>query len=356
MLSAERAGGYDAALFRDGPRTIENASIQLGSFQLKSVYALAPMAGATDVPFRALAWRYGAGYMVSEMVSDKAELWETGKSRLRRVPVPGVVPNAVQIAGTAPAQLADAARRHVDAGAQVIDLNFGCPVKKVLKKNAGSALLADLKLVEAIIGAVRSAVSVPITVKTRTGLEPGDGRGLEAARIAEGEGASMVIMHARSRHCRFRGAVDYEAVRPVAEALSIPVLVNGDVHDAASARRAISLSCASGVMIGRAALGRPWLFRELNQLDAPTRMEKWRVIIEHVGDMHDFYGEKTGVRIARKHVQAYLEEMDCSSHVASFMRLAEAEAQLDRLRALSNSCARAIIEGSTGDSQTEAIR
>ena len=290
------------------------------------------MAGLTDVPFRTLAWRYGAGYMVSEMVSDKPELWETGKSRLRRVPVPGVTPVAVQIAGTDPKAMSDAARRHVDDGVDVIDINFGCPAKKVCKKFAGSALLADLKLFGDIVESVVNAVSVPVTVKTRTGLEPGDGIGIEAGLIAERSGAQMIVMHARSRACRFVGSVQYEAVFALKQAVAVPVLVNGDIRSAEDAASVLKLTGADGVMIGRGAFGQPWIFQSLLAGTIPQLEERWSVVLEHVELMHEFYGETAGARIARKHIEAYGQTLGFDPRPG--MRLECAQEQRRWLRAI----------------------
>ena len=301
------------------------SDIQIGPHTLKSNAALAPMAGLTDVPFRTLAWRYGAAYMVSEMVSDKVELWESGKSRLRRIPVPGVTPVAVQIAGTEPKVMADAARRHVDDGVDVIDINFGCPAKKVCKKSAGSALLSDLGLLGDIVQAVAAAVSVPVTVKTRTGLGRDDYAGVDAGRIAESAGAALIVMHARSRACRFVGDVDYNKVRELTSAVAITVLVNGDIWTPSDVRKALSATGADGVMVGRAALGQPWLFQELRGGGLPGLAERWDVVLEHVSLLHSFYGERAGVRIARKHIEAYGRTLGCDP--SGCLRIDEAHGQ-----------------------------
>ena len=309
------------------------------------------MAGLTDVPFRTVAWRLGVGYMVSEMVSSKPELWETGKSRLRRVPVAGADPVAVQIAGTDPQIMADAARRHVDEGVQVIDINFGCPAKKVCRKAAGSALLGDLDLLARIVDTVAHAVDVPVTVKTRTGLTPDDDLGVQAGRIAAANGAQMVVMHGRSRACKFKGAVDYTPVRTLVEALrgtNIPVLVNGDIGSAADARRALAASGAQGVMVGRAALGRPWLFAELSGQPLPSRTERWQIVLQHVQSMHEFYGERAAVGIVRKHVSAYLADFDYAGYTPQFMSVHCAAGQLAWLREL--------MLADLGDSKFESSR
>ena len=305
------------------------------------------MAGLTDVPFRTLAWRFGAGYMVSEMVSSKPELWDTGKSRSRRVPVPGVEPAAMQIAGTEPDVMAETARRLVDDGVEVVDLNFGCPAKKVCRKNAGSALLADIDLIARIIDAVANAVDVPVTAKTRLGLEPGDHKGRAAAKVMQEAGAQMLVIHARSRACRFVGAVDYQSVADIKKQVQIPVLVNGDITDSESLTRALALSGADGAMIGRAAIGQPWLFSELAGKKSPSLAEKWQVITEHVAAMHEFYGDFTGVRVARKHMAAYAQHLPFHG-VKDFQRLEAPSAQLGwmancRERQLSDSQPLAVV-------------
>lgn len=303
--------------------------MQIGSKPLRNSYALAPMAGLTDVPFRTLAWQMGAGYMVSEMVSSKPELWETGKSRMRRVPVAGAHPIAVQIAGSDPAVMAESARRHADDGVEVIDINFGCPAKKVCKKAAGSALLGDIELIERIVEHVALAVEIPVTVKTRVGLTLDDGVGVQAAQAAERAGAQMVVVHGRSRACHFRGHASYEKVSEVCASVNIPVLVNGDIDSVASAEHALRVSQAQGVMIGRGAFGRPWLFRELLGLTPLTEQQKWRLIETHVRHCHEFYGEFLGVRMMRKHLKAYFVEMGVPSASDACVRITRAGEQLD---------------------------
>lgn len=305
--------------------------VQIGSLTIRNHTALAPMAGLSDVPFRTLAWRFGAGYLVSEMVSSKPELWETGKSRLRRVPVPGADPVAVQLAGTEPEVLAEAARRHVDEGVQVIDINFGCPAKKVCRKAAGSALLSDLDLLARIVHTVASAVDVPVTVKTRTGLVPGDDLGVQAGVIAANNGARMLVMHGRSRACKFVGSVDYAPIARLKAQVDIPVLVNGDIDSLAAARHALQVTGADGVMLGRGAMGQPWIFASLTGAIEPDWETRWAVILEHVAMMHEFYGETAGVRIARKHIIAYLERMSAGHLAGGCLRLPDGQAQLDWL-------------------------
>lgn len=311
--------------------------MQIGPLFLRNPIALAPMAGLSDVPFRTLAWRMGVGYMVSEMVSSKPELWETGKSRLRRVPVPGAEPVAVQIAGTEPEMMAEAARRHVQDGVQIIDINFGCPAKKVCRKAAGSALLADLDLLARIVDVVANAVDVPVTVKTRTGLSPGDNLGVQAGLTAAANGAQMIVMHGRSRACKFKGAVDYTPVRRLVDALRntpVPVLVNGDIQSRQDAQRALSESGAAGVMVGRAAIGQPWLFAQLSGHRVPDQGQQWQLILLHVQSMHEFYGEQAAVGIVRKHVMAYLQHLGYPQFTAQFMKLRCAASQLSWLQHL----------------------
>ncbi|NOX49445.1 MAG: tRNA dihydrouridine synthase DusB [Gammaproteobacteria bacterium] len=310
--------------------------MHIGPFKLRNNIALAPMAGLTDVPFRSLAWRFGVGYMVSEMVASQPQLWDTGKSSLRRVPVPGAFPVAVQIAGTEPQVMADAARRHVDSGVQVIDINFGCPAKKVCKKSAGSALLADSAQIGRIVEAVARAVDVPVTVKTRTGLTPNDDLGVVAGVIAAAAGAQLIVMHGRSKGCKFVGQIDYRNVRRLKQAVSIPVLVNGDITDVASAAIALEQSQADGLMIGRAAIGRPWLFAELAGSDVPSLREKWQVVLAHICAMHEFYGEEAGVRIARKHIAAYFAELGVAKPTRTMQTIAKADEQISMLRQIAD--------------------
>ncbi len=299
------------------------------------------MAGVTDAPFRALAWRYGAGYVVSEMVTSQAALWHTPKSRLRRQVVEGIRPIAVQIAGGDPEIIAEAAARHWHHGAEIIDINFGCPAKKVCRKAAGSQLLADEGLVRRIIAAAVAAVPVPVTVKIRTGYTPERRNGVEIARIAEGEGAAAIAVHGRTRACRFEGPVEYETIRRIRQAVRIPVFANGDIGSAADARRVLELTGADGVMIGRAALGAPWLAGQIAAVtDELPLDEKLQVMREHVEAGHRFYGEP-GVRIMRKHVQWYMEKL-CELRDADWRRgwirafnaLTDATQQLDYLETL----------------------
>ncbi|MEM7219750.1 MAG: tRNA dihydrouridine synthase DusB [Pseudomonadota bacterium] len=270
---------------------------------------LAPMAGVTDVPFRRAAWRGGVGYMVGEMVSSRPELWSSDKSRLRRERVDGA-PHAIQLAGSEPGWLADAARRHVEAGAEIIDINFGCPAKKVCRKAAGSALLETPDLVVDIARAVVDAVDVPVTIKTRTGPTPHSDVVIELGQRLQDAGVAALALHGRSRACRFVGPVDHGPTARLVRRLSIPVFANGDIDTFVGARAVLQQTGAAGVMIGRAALGAPWLPGWLAKslaagcpLPTPSVSTRLRELRGIVVDMHAFYGVPKGLRIARKHIQ-----------------------------------------------------
>jgi tRNA-dihydrouridine synthase B len=274
------------------------------------------MAGVTDRPFRMLCKRMGAGYAVSEMVAANPRLWGTDKSRRRTDHVGEVAPIAVQIAGADPHALADAARYNVDRGAEIIDINMGCPAKKVCNAAAGSALLANEPLVARIVAAVVRAVDVPVTLKIRTGPTPRERNAVAIARIAEDAGIAALAVHGRTRACLFAGPVEYDTVRAVAQAVRIPVFANGDIETPQRAREVLTYTGAAGLMIGRAAQGRPWIFREIahylatgTTLPAPTVAEARAAIVEHLADHYAFYGETQGVRTARKHLHWYTEQL-----------------------------------------------
>ena len=313
---------------------LPSSPISLGRYTLRNNLALAPMAGLTDVPFRTVAWEYGVGYMVSEMVGSKPQLWDTGKSKQRRIPVPGVSPQAVQIAGNCPQTMALAAQKHEEGGVDVIDINFGCPAKKVCRKAAGSALLGDIDLVEQIVRSVVDAVNVPVTAKLRLGLTPSDKQGLLAAQRCEQAGVAMLVIHARSRACKFVGDVNYEAVAQIRRSTAVPLLVNGDVSDFQSMQRALNLSGADGVMIGRGAVGQPWIFEEILTGVTVNADRRWKMVLQHVQSAHKFYGPGQGVRLVRKHVAAYLRHLKLDWAIANFQKLEEAEQQLNYLALL----------------------
>jgi tRNA-dihydrouridine synthase B len=286
--------------------------MQLGVHVLRNGLFAAPMAGVTDRPFRTLCRRFGAGLAISEMVSSRPELRGTRKSRLRLEHRGETGPVSVQIAGSDPAMMADAARINADEGAQIIDINMGCPAKKVCNVAAGSALLSDEPLVARILEAVIAAVDVPVTLKIRTGPSPERRNALRIARIAESAGVQLLVVHGRTRACGFRGEAEFETIAEVKSGVRIPVIANGDIATPEEARRVLQFTGADGIMIGRAAHGRPWIFREflsfLNDGKEPTppaAMEMRSVALEHLEGIYSLYGEELGVRIARKHIGWY---------------------------------------------------
>ena len=286
--------------------------MQLGAHVLRNGLFAAPMAGVTDQPFRTLCRRFGAGLAISEMVSARPELRGTRKSRLRLEHRGEASPVSVQIAGADPAMMAEAARINAAEGAQIIDINMGCPAKKVCNVAAGSALLSDEPLVARILAAVVAAVDVPVTLKIRTGPSPERRNALRIARIAEAAGVSLLTVHGRTRACGFRGAAEFETIAEVKAGVRIPVIANGDIATPEEARRVLAFTGADGIMIGRAAHGRPWIFREflyfLNEgrkLPPPTAMEMRAVVLEHLEGLYGLYGEELGLRIARKHIGWY---------------------------------------------------
>jgi tRNA-dihydrouridine synthase B len=290
--------------------------VRIGPYNIANNLVVAPMAGVTDRPFRQLCKRFGAGYAVSEMVGANPRLRHTEKSRLRTDHRGEVEPIAVQIAGAEPALMADFARYNVDRGAQIIDINMGCPAKKVCNVAAGSALLSDERLVARIVDAVVRAVDVPVTLKIRTGPDPEHRNALAIARIAEAAGVRALAVHGRTRACAFTGAVEYATIRAVKAAVAIPVVANGDIATPDQARQVLAYTRADGLMIGRAAQGRPWIFREIRhhldgggRLPPPTLAEARAAIVGHLDEHYAFYGEAAGVRIARKHLGWYARDL-----------------------------------------------
>ena len=274
------------------------------------------MAGVTDAPFRRICRTFGAGMTTSEMTTADTSLWQTPKSRHRLDLDLDAEPVTVQIAGSEPAQLATAARACVDRGAQIIDINMGCPAKKVCQKAAGSALLRDERLVARILETVVTAVDVPVTLKYRTGWDQEHRNAVHIGRIAEQAGVASLAIHGRTRADRFRGAAEYETIARVKESVSIPVIANGDITTIEKSLEVLRLTNADGLMIGRGAQGRPWVFRELRTLVDPTAettqlgIDDLRAImLGHLDELHRFYGESTGVRVARKHLTWYCENL-----------------------------------------------
>ncbi|MEE9926525.1 tRNA dihydrouridine synthase DusB [Microvirgula aerodenitrificans] len=286
--------------------------MNIGPHRLPNKLVVAPMAGVTDRPFRMLCRRFGAGLAVSEMIAANTALATTRKTLKRADHSGEPAPISVQIAGADPAQMAEAARRNVDYGAAIIDINMGCPAKKVCNVAAGSALLRDEALVGRILEAVVGAVDVPVTLKTRTGWSRDHRNALTVARIAEAAGIQALALHGRTREDLYRGDAEYDTIAAVKAAVSIPVIANGDIDSPEKARAVLAHTGADAIMIGRAAQGRPWIFREIQHyLDTGTRLpppeisEVRGVLLEHLDDLYGFYGEYQGCRVARKHIAWY---------------------------------------------------
>ena len=286
--------------------------MNIGPHRLPNKLVVAPMAGVTDRPFRMLCRRFGAGLAVSEMIAANTALATTRKTLKRADHSGEPAPISVQIAGADPAQMAEAARRIVDYGAAIIDINMGCPAKKVCNVAAGSALLRDEALVGRILEAVVGAVDVPVTLKTRTGWSRDHRNALTVARIAEAAGIQALALHGRTREDLYRGDAEYDTIAAVKAAVSIPVIANGDIDSPEKARAVLAHTGADAIMIGRAAQGRPWIFREIQHyLDTGTRLpppeirEVRGVLLEHLDDLYGFYGEYQGCRVARKHIAWY---------------------------------------------------
>ena len=290
--------------------------LRIGPYKLSSPFVLAPMAGVTDAPFRRLCRQFGAGMTTSEMTTADTRLWQTPKSRHRLDLDLDAEPVAVQIAGSDPQQLAVAAQACVDRGAQIIDINMGCPAKKVCRKLAGSALLRDEKLVASILDAVVNAVNVPVTLKCRTGWDTGCRNAVGIARLAEDAGIQAIAIHGRTRACRYNGEAEYETIAAAKHAVKIPIIANGDITTLEKSLEVLRVTDADGLMIGRGAQGRPWIFRELGRLLNPTventQLEKTElrdIMLGHLNDLHRFYGDPTGVRVARKHLTWYCNSL-----------------------------------------------
>ncbi|HEY6482783.1 MAG TPA: tRNA dihydrouridine synthase DusB [Steroidobacteraceae bacterium] len=297
-------------------RTVISRMIRIGPYVLPATAVLAPMAGVTDRPFRILCRRFGAGLAASEMLTSDIRLWSTPKSRLRMSHEGEPEPRVVQLAGADATALAEAARLNVDLGAQIIDVNMGCPAKKVCGRLCGSALLQDESLVARLLDAVVRAVHVPVTLKIRTGWDRNNRNGIRIAGIAEACGISALAVHGRTRADFYAGVAEYATIREIRAAVRIPVFANGDVDSAHKAREVLDFTGADGVMIGRASHGAPWIFRSVNaHLDrgilapALSRREVRDMILWHLDSLYAFYGEDTGVRIARKHLGWYCERL-----------------------------------------------
>jgi tRNA-dihydrouridine synthase B len=297
------------------------------------------MAGITDRPFRELCRKMGAGLAVSEMLSSNPRVWQTEKSinRMNHEGESGI--RSVQIAGSEPELMAQAAKFNVQNGAQIIDINMGCPAKKVNKKLAGSALLQDPALVSRILVAVVNAVEVPVTLKIRTGWDADNKNGVEIARIAQASGVQSLAVHGRTRSCMFKGEVEYDTIKAIKQAVDIPVIANGDIRNEDEAKRVLAYTKADGIMIGRAAQGNPWIFKQIQyfletgeKLVKPSVTEQTEVLLAHMHGLYDLYGEFSGVRIARKHVGWYVSAHDeTRGFRRTFNAIEDADEQLSAL-------------------------
>ncbi len=323
------------------PLLVQNCDdvLKIGNYQLKNNLIVAPMAGVTDRPFRELCLRYGAGMAVSEMMSANPKLWKTSKSKQRMVHEGESGIRSVQIAGSDPQLMADAAQFSVENGAQIIDINMGCPAKKVNKKLAGSALLQYPNIIEEILTAVVKAVDVPVTLKTRTGWDTENKNCLQIAKLAEDCGIQALALHGRTKACMYKGEAEYDSIKAVKEAISIPVIANGDIDSPEKAKFVLEYTGADALMIGRPAQGRPWIFQEIHHflengttMDELPALEVKTIMLGHVNALHEFYGEYLGPRIARKHVGWYLKEHEQASEFRrTFNAIEAAPLQIEAL-------------------------
>ncbi len=316
--------------------------MQLGPYTLKNNLFLAPMAGVTDWPFRQLCSQMGAGLVVSEMMSSKPELWQTKKSLQRASHNDESYPRSVQIAGADPAMMAAAAQYNVGLGAQIIDINMGCPAKKVCKKACGSALLKDEELVARILEAVVEAVDVPVTLKIRTGWSVENRNGVAIAKLAEQAGIAALAVHGRTREEKYKGIAEYDTIKTIKENVQIPVIANGDINCTKKAKYVLEYTGADAIMLGRAAQGKPWIFQEIEHFLAtgehllpPSQKIVCNIILQHLENLYSLYDEFLGVRIARKHVGWYLNaHPDVTQFRREFNGLDSAKAQLSAIRKL----------------------
>jgi tRNA-dihydrouridine synthase B len=325
--------GYRIALL---PAKTHYIKMRIGPHVLRNNLFVAPMAGVTDRPFRQLCKKFGAGMAVSEMVASNSLLWGSEKTRRRANHEGEVDPISVQIAGADPSMMADAARYNVAQGAQIIDINMGCPAKKICNVMAGSALLKDEPLVGRILEAVVTAVDTPVTLKIRTGWDQNNKNALAVARIAEESGIQLLSIHGRTRACGYTGRAEYDTIAEVKRATRLPVVANGDITSPQKAKYVLDYTGADGLMIGRAAQGRPWIFREIEhflktgeELPPPLVTEIHQVLIAHLYDLYAFYGTETGVKIARKHISWYTRGLAGSASFRHAMnQLPDIEQQL----------------------------
>ncbi|PCJ35794.1 MAG: tRNA dihydrouridine synthase DusB [Cellvibrionales bacterium] len=315
--------------------------LQIGPHIIHSPLVLAPMAGVADLPFRRLCRRFGAGMAVTEMLTADTSKWGSQKSRFRLPVLDEAEPRVVQIAGAEPSQLAEAARRSVELGAQIIDINMGCPAKKVCKRAAGSALLREEALVEEILQRVVKAVDIPVTLKIRTGWDLQTRNAMVIAQLAEDAGIQALTIHGRTRACLFNGAAEYDTIAEVVASVGIPVIANGDITSPQQAKAVLAHTGAAALMIGRGAQGQPWLFGQIKDFlngeapSIPTGREVVAVMLAHLSAMHEYYGEAMGVRIARKHVGWYMQNLQIErTHRKAFNQLLDSEQQLEFIHQL----------------------
>jgi tRNA-dihydrouridine synthase B len=315
--------------------------MKIGHHTLKNNLIVAPMAGVTDRPFRILCKKLGAGLAVSEMVTSNSLLYGSEKTKRRANHEGEADPISVQIAGADPKMMAEAAKHNVDNGAQIIDINMGCPAKKICNVMAGSALLKDEPLVAQILKAVVGAVNVPVTLKIRTGWDKNNRNAVTVAKMAEDIGVQALAMHGRTRACLYTGDAEYDTIASVKQAIRIPLIANGDITTPEKAKFVLDYTGADAVMIGRAAQGRPWIFREIahflatgEHLLPPTVDEIHQVMLEHIYDLYHFYGDLTGMRVARKHISWYTKGLKDSAQFRHHMnQLQTIEEQLAAINA-----------------------
>jgi len=310
--------------------------LKIGPYELEHNIVLAPMAGTTDAVFRHICRQNGACYTLAEMVASKKQLWQSKKSSTRHVNLNDPEPRAVQLIGTHPEELAEAAAWQVSQGAQIIDLNLGCPAKKVCSVSAGSALMATPRLASDIFQAVVKRVDVPVTVKIRTGTDADNRNALQIAQLAQASGIEALTIHGRTRADKFRGQAEYDTIKAVVQAVDIPVIANGDICSPEHAEYVLKYTVSDGIMIGRATQGYPWLFREINhylktgeKLPPPSLSEFKSTILQHLSGLHNLYGEDLGVKIARKHLGWYAKYLPNGEQLRkAFNKLNNADSQI----------------------------
>ena len=316
--------------------------MKIGPYQLSNNLLLAPMAGITDLPFRQLCRHNGAAMAFSEMVSSKPDLRKNHRTLLKSEQKGELEPRAIQLLGTDPRQMAEAALHNVAQGAQIIDINMGCPAKKVCNVAAGSALLRDEKLVESILAAVVDAVNVPVTLKIRTGWDKQNINAPSIAKIAEKSGIQALTIHGRTRRCGFTGEAEYSTIRKIKESVSLPVIANGDIQSPEQAKQVLEFTGADAIMVGRGAQGDPWIFREIeyflkqgSYLAKPDNLEFTETVLDHIAAIHQFYGDYLGVRIARKHIGWYFKKTQNSQLIITLRdinRITESSLQIKATR------------------------